>query len=555
MPEVAGGGQPALVYHRIAHNRRRTAVLVLFTLAALAPFVLGISYMAARVVVSRVRAQSSRERSRLRSEERLLRRLGALGERSEWTQYMERDLEERRARLARLQDGDWELTRNLMPVFAGALIASLGILFWGIASSPTSRLLDQAGARPAGDSEHEAKRLLENLAIGAGLPTPKLYVIETSVPNAFAAGMNPREAVVAVTRGALTLLCDKRELEGVLAHELSHIGNHDIRLNTVVASIALFLRLPYLLFRRELRSSSWRYGGRRGGLGLWELALSPIGLYVLFVAPVMAALLRAAISRQREFLADADAALLTRYPEGLCRALAKIGGAGAAVTVSNPAFAHFYFADPAAGMSWFSGKLLATHPSITDRIQRLVDFQGAAGLAGLEEAVKQGKQYTQQRAAFSFDDGLHVGARDELTSLNQGNLMGRVYRVISESVAPVYDQANPASAVLARVKPGSLLVVFDDPGRMRQVNTVDQTFGYMARTVKLAPVSNVIPAEVYDPKLRAAVEAALPPLSAMTMPARPAVAGGLTRTQIYVALGFGGVVFAGMMMILLVFAK
>jgi hypothetical protein len=133
--------------------------------------------------------------------------------------------------------------------------------------------------------------------------------------------------------------------------------------------------------------------------------------------------------------------------------------------------------------------------------------------------------------------------------------MGRVYRVISESVAPVYDQANPASAVLARVKPGSLLVVFDDPGRMRQVNTVDQTFGYMARTVKLAPVSNVIPAEVYDPKLRAAVEAALPPLSAMTMPARPAVAGGLTRTQIYVALGFGGVVFAGMMMILLVFAK
>jgi len=120
---------------------------------------------------------------------------------------------------------------------------------------------------------------------------------------------------------------------------------------------------------------------------------------------------------------------------------------------------------------------------------------------------------------------------------------------------PVYDQANTTSAVLARVKPGSLIVVFDDPGKMRQVNTADQTFGYLARSVKLAPVNNVIPAEVYDPKLRAAAEAALPPLSAMTMPAQAAVAGGLSRSQICVAIGFGGVVFAAMMMALLLLAK
>src|SRR5262249_40488047 len=154
----------------------------------------------------------------------------------------------------------------------------------------------------------------------------------------------------------------------------------DIRLNTIVASIALFLRIPYLMFRREMSSGNWRFGRRRG-LGMWELALSPIGLYILFAAPVLAALIRAAVSREREYLADADAALLTRYPEGLMRALAKIGGAGSAISGSNPAFSHFYFADPAAAASWFSGNLLATHPPITSRIQRLVDFQGVAGLA------------------------------------------------------------------------------------------------------------------------------------------------------------------------------
>ncbi|HXK05044.1 MAG TPA: M48 family metalloprotease [Verrucomicrobiae bacterium] len=550
-----GGGQPVLVYHRIAHNRRRTAVLVVMTVAALAPFVLGISFLLSAVVARQVRAESRNTRAAIRSDQNLLRHLEESDQRSEWSQYIEGDVERRKAELAKSEAADWELTRNLIPVFAGALIATLGILFWGIASSPTSRLLDQVGAQPAGDKEQEVRRLLENLAIGAGLPAPKLYIIETSVPNAFAAGMDPRHAVVAVTRGALNLLSDKRELEGVLAHELSHIGNHDIRLNTVVASIALFLRLPYLMFRRELRSSGWRYGGRRGGLGLWELALSPIGIYILFVAPVMAALLRAAISRQREFLADADAALLTRYPEGLCRALAKIGGAGSSVAGSNPAFSHFYFADPAAGMSWFAGKLLATHPSITDRIQRLVEFQGPEALAGLEEAVKQGKKYTQQRAAVTLDDGLNLGPSDELAALNQGNLMGRVYRILSELPVPVYDQPNTTSAVLARVKPGSLLVVFDDPGKMRQVNTPDQTFGYLERAVKLAPVNNVIPAEVYDAKLRAAAEGALPPLSAMINPAEPALAGGLSRTQIYVAIGFGGVVFAGVMMVLLVLDK
>jgi hypothetical protein len=124
----------------------------------------------------------------------------------------------------------------------------------------------------------------------------------------------------------------------------------------------------------------------------------------------------------------------------------------------------------------------------------------------------------------------------------------------------VYDLSNKNSMVIARVKPGSLLVVFDDPGKMRQVNTADQTFGYIDRSIKLSPVNNMSPAEVYDPKLRAAAEAALPVLGAVAAPAPSAAsaataARGITRVQIYVAVGFGGAVFAGMLMLLIVFGK
>lgn len=550
MSVAAGGSQPVLVYRRIAHNRRSTWVLVGFSVAVLAPFILGISLLLSAGVTSRVRPETRRTRSMVLGDQRMLRRLRAAGVESEWSQAIERDLEERKAQLARMREEDWALTMRLLPAFSGALIAILGIVFWGIASSPTSKLLVQAGARPATDAEGEARRLLENLAIGAGLPTPKLYVIDSSVPNAFAAGMDPQHAVVAVTTGALNLLSDKRELEGVLAHELSHIGNHDIRLNTFVASIALFLRIPYLMFRRQLSSQNWRYGSARRGLGFWELALSPIGLYILFVAPVLAALLRAAVSRQREFLADADAALLTRYPEGLCRALAKIAGAGSAVAGANPAFAHFYFADPVKDASWFSGNLLATHPPVSERVERLLQFQGAAGLAGIEEAIQSGKKYVKDRSTLTIEAELTGGVHDELAALNQGNLMGRVYRVIADAPVPVYDLANKTSAVMGRVNPGSLLVVFDDPGAMRQVNTADQTFGYMDRSVKIVPINNLIPAEVYDPKLRAAAEAALPPLSVEAASPVTLILG-LSRTQIYFAAAFGGFVFAGLMIMLL----
>ena len=556
MSATADAPQPVLVYRRIDHNRRKTLVLIAFSVLTLLPFVLGVSFMLASGVTWWVRSETRHTRSAVRADLRLLRRLEQSETRSALNEYLERDLEVKRPRLAQLEAGDREMALQFVPVFGVAIIAALGILCWGIASSPTSKLLDQAGARPAAGDEMEAVRLLENLAIGAGLPPPKLYVIESSIPNAFAAGMDPRHAVVAVTRGALTLF-DRRELEGVLAHELSHIGNHDIRLNTIVASMALFLRIPYLMFRRGMQDQSYHRRRVRNRLGLLELALSPVGLYIFFVGPILASVLRAAVSREREFLADADVALLTRYPEGLMRALAKIGGAGSTVGNANPAFSHFYFADPVKSSSWFSGNLMATHPPIAERVERLASLQGAAGIASLEQAVKLGRQYTADHPLITIETAVTLGAHDELAALNQGNLMGRVYRLLTESSVPVYDTPSTSSQVLARVQPGALLVVFDDPGSMRQVNTAEQTFGYMERTVTLAPVNNMIPAEVYDPRLRAAAEAALPSVSAALAGAAAAapVMGGLTRSQLYIVLGFGGAVFAGMLTLLVVFGK
>ncbi len=272
--------------------------------------------------------------------------------------------------------------------------------------------------------------------------------------------------------------------------------------------------------------------------------------------------MRAAISREREFLADADAALLTRFPEGLMRALAKIGGSGSALPSSNPAFSHFYFANPAvAARSWLTSSLLATHPPLEQRIQRLMGFEGATALPALEAAVQQGRQYAHDHpAADSLDDAPGGAAQDELAALNQGNPMGRVFRMIASEPVPLYDDIRPGvpPMVTARIQPGALIVAFDDPGKMRQVNTAGQTFGYIAHSVKLVPLENVIPAEIYDPKTRATVEARLPPLDAVAVRAAPqAVApksNALTSTQIFIAAAVFLFVVVAMLVVLAKFA-
>jgi len=206
----------------------------------------------------------------------------------------------------------------------------------------------------------ELHRIVENLAITAGLPKPEIYLIEDSAPNAFATGRDPKHAAIAVTQGLLEKL-NKTELEGVLSHELAHIGNYDIRLMTLVVVlygiIALisdwFLRALWLRDRDEEKNA----------------LLLLIGVVLAILAPLAALLIQLAISRKREYLADATGALLTRYPEGLASALEKIAVDPEPLEVANRATAHLYIVNPFKGKTLLT--LFSTHPPIEDRIKKL----------------------------------------------------------------------------------------------------------------------------------------------------------------------------------------
>jgi heat shock protein HtpX len=555
--------QSALVYNRVVANRLRTWLLVAVAIAAIVPFVAAVSYGATWTVFGYFDRPAAPVNTISAAQERQIRaRIEEYPEeyRERIREHFERRLAaERAARaaaLAREKAQDTGLRYRVVVLVSVALLSVLGLLFWALASSPTSRLLAMCGARPAGMAavEVEAKRSLENLAIGARLPTPKLYVIDTSALNAFAAGVDPRRSVVAVTSGILGLL-DRRELESVLAHELSHIGNRDTRLNTIVASIALFLRLPHLLRRqgrnrREQAGDPVAFYPRFGMMYRW--ALLPLYIYIFIIAPVLAAAIRAVISRGREYLADADAALLTRDPEGLIRALSKIGGAGSVVAGSNPAVSHLYFADPSAvgsGLDLLTGGLLATHPPIDRRINRLVEFNGGAPVSVIESAVRAGQEFTRDHPPIQGHNLLDNVTSDELAVVNMGNPAGRVFQVIgAKGSAPIYDRSDFASPVIARVASGDLLIVFDDPGSFRQVITHNQTFGYLPLSVKLKRI-DMLPAEIHDPAARAAFQAQATARAnaAATARAVPAVAAagssGLTPAQIRIAFIFAAVVF------------
>jgi len=212
----------------------------------------------------------------------------------------------------------------------------------------------------------ELYRLVENLSITAGLPLPKIYLIDEMAPNAFATGRNPEHAVIAVTRGLLEKL-DRSELEGVLAHELSHIGNRDILLQTVVVILVGLVVLLSDWFLRWTWLGGRRRDNREGGQLVMIMFLVGIGLAIL--SPFFAFLIQMSISRKREFLADASGALLTRYPEGLARALEKISQDSTPLRVANKAMAHMYIANPFKGKK--ISKFFMTHPPVEERIKNL----------------------------------------------------------------------------------------------------------------------------------------------------------------------------------------
>ena len=229
--------------------------------------------------------------------------------------------------------------------------------------------LTSTGAKEADPVQFlELHRILENLAITAGLPKPRLYIIEDSAPNAFAAGRDPKHAVVAVTTGLLAGL-DRSELEGVLAHDLSHVGNRDILVMTVAVVLAGLITVVVDMF---LRVSLFGGGGSRDRGG-GNAVLAIVAILAIILAPIAAQLIQMAISRKREFLADASGALLTRYPDGLASALQKISSYQAPMRKASHATAHLFISNPfgAHEAGKFIAKIFSTHPPVGERIAAL----------------------------------------------------------------------------------------------------------------------------------------------------------------------------------------
>ncbi len=250
----------------------------------------------------------------------------------------------------------------VIPAAAFALLAT-----WGSYYYSDKIVLSMSQARPVTKQEEPYLwNTVEGLSIAAGLPMPRLYVIEDSAPNAFATGRDPQHAAIAVTRGLLDKM-NRLELEGVVAHEMSHIQNYDIRFMTLVTVLVgtVVLLSDWMLrslFYRRRRSSS-----RSGGNPILLL----IGLVFVILSPIIARLMQMAVSRQREYLADASGAKLTRYPEGLANALEKLAADSEPLEVANKATAHLYIINPLTEHRGRLNRLFTTHPPLEDRVERL----------------------------------------------------------------------------------------------------------------------------------------------------------------------------------------
>lgn len=255
-------------------------------------------------------------------------------------------------------------------------IFGFSLIFIGIANFVSWYFSDKivlsiSGAKPVSVASHkELYRTVENLCIAAGLPTPKIYIIEDSAPNAFATGRDPKHGVVCFTTGILDKL-NKQELEGVTAHELSHIGNRDTLVMSVVSVLVGTIALLADFFMRSM----WFGGNDRENKSGLMLA---IGIIAAILAPIVATIIQQAVSRRREYLADASGVLLTRHPAALASALRKISSDQEPLEAANRGTAHLYIVNPLKGNEMLNNfaKLFSTHPPIADRIKALNEMGG-----------------------------------------------------------------------------------------------------------------------------------------------------------------------------------
>lgn len=249
-----------------------------------------------------------------------------------------------------------------------SIVMNVGSYWWS-----DKIVLKLTGARPATREEFfDLYTITENLSITAGLSMPRLYVINDPAPNAFATGRDEKHAVVCATTGLISLL-EKNELEGVIAHELSHIGNRDMLVSTIAVVLVGLVTLLADMFMRSL----WFGGGgnRDRGGGQLGAILMVVGIVLTILSPIIAMLIQLAISRKREFLADASGALLTRYPEGLANALRKISMYNQPMKKVNHATAHLFIANPFGGgkVKGAMNKMFSTHPPVEERVHALMN--------------------------------------------------------------------------------------------------------------------------------------------------------------------------------------
>ena len=260
--------------------------------------------------------------------------------------------------------------------FGDVLILYIAVFFAIISSfisywKSDKIVLAMSNAKEASKEDYpEIHNIVENLAISEGLPKPKVYIINESQPNAFATGRNPEHGVVAVTKGLIDRL-EKSEIEAVIAHELAHIKNRDVLVSTIAVVFAGAISIASRIFLRSLIFGRGRRSNNSGGKG--NALMLIIGIIVAILAPIFALMIRLAISRKREYLADSSAILNTRYPDGLASALEKISSHPNELKAANDATANLYIANPLRGKSKksFLSNLFSTHPPVEDRIKKI----------------------------------------------------------------------------------------------------------------------------------------------------------------------------------------
>ncbi|NCN07619.1 M48 family metallopeptidase [Candidatus Falkowbacteria bacterium] len=247
-----------------------------------------------------------------------------------------------------------------------AIIISIAMSLFGYFSGDKVALATSGAKEITENDNPYVYRMVENLCITAGMPVPKVHLINDEAINAFATGRDPKHASIAITTGAVAKL-ENEELEGVIAHELAHIKNYDIRLMTVVIILVGIIALLSDLFLRMTFFGGGKRDNDRGG----NPVLLIIGLVLIILSPIIAQLIKFAVSRKREYLADASGSLLTRYPEGLAKALEKIENDHTILKRANNATAHLYISSPFRGTKKFLANAFSTHPPLQDRISKL----------------------------------------------------------------------------------------------------------------------------------------------------------------------------------------